>query len=149
MQTKFVVDHRLFHRTGDVGYFDQSGNLWYCGRKRDCLRISWELNGLVQTLLPPVCVEGIIDAKLGRDVRSAMIPFQDKPVILLERFPVVQTTTKKELISVIFEGSAFEGFQFADLQTYPHRFPTDATHNSKIRRDLLATWYTQNYATSK
>src|SRR5262249_34092040 len=32
---------RLWHRMGDVGYFDEQGRLWYCGRKSHRVVAPW------------------------------------------------------------------------------------------------------------
>lgn len=65
----------FFHRMGDVGYFDDDGRLWFCGRKAHCVHTSKvmddgimmmpltsDVNGVVlKGMIPPVCVEGVIN----------------------------------------------------------------------------------------
>ncbi len=125
----------VLHRMGDLGYFDEQGRLWFCGRKSHRLQTS---SGLV----PSVPVEGVFNEH--PDVfRTALVgvgaPGQQKPVLCVEMQPgkrwdgAVESAMRR-----LAEGTRWEGTVTAFL---PHPgFPTDARHNSKIRRGDLADW---------
>lgn len=41
-------------RTGDVGYFDEKGRLWYCGRKKECVHVQ-------NKIIAPLKVESVFN----------------------------------------------------------------------------------------
>jgi acyl-CoA synthetase (AMP-forming)/AMP-acid ligase II len=129
-----------WHRMGDVGYLDEQGRVWYCGRKADRVQTA------AGTLFTDPC-EAIFNQHL--DVfRSALVGIgptgHQRPVIVIEPHPGT------------FPATADEGTRFSDElrrlgAAYPvtagisavlfHRaFPVDVRHNVKISRDKLAIW---------
>ena len=70
----------FFHRMGDLGYRDDRGRLWFCGRKSHRVILH-------DTTLYTICCEGVFNAH--PDVaRSALVGVQDKqammPVLCVE-----------------------------------------------------------------
>lgn len=128
----------FWHRMGDVGYFDDSGRLWFCGRKAH--RVQTDSG----TLFTEPC-EAIFNDH--PDVyRSALVPYraggQVVPAIFIEpepgRFPRTPT-----------DEAAFRDAMRALAQTTPlttsiehvffhESFPVDRRHNAKIHREELA-----------
>ena len=69
--------HDIWHRTGDLGYFDNQGRLWYCGRKSDRLHYGNDV-----TLYPVQC-EAIINT-CKRVRQSAIVYCGARPVLVVE-----------------------------------------------------------------
>ncbi|HYV48747.1 MAG TPA: fatty acid CoA ligase family protein [Myxococcaceae bacterium] len=126
---------RILHRMGDLGYLDGQGRLWFCGRKAERL----ETEGGV---IPPVRVEGIFNEH--PDVlRTALVGLgprgREVPVLCVEMEPGRRFTPETVAgLRHLAEGSCYSGLVRHFL---PHPgFPTDARHNSKIRREELRGW---------
>lgn len=51
---KIAEDGKIWHRIGDMGYFDKNGRLWFCGRKAHRVILPTEI-------LYPVCCEAIFN----------------------------------------------------------------------------------------
>lgn len=126
---------RVLHRMGDLGRFDDEGRLWFCGRKAHRVETA---DGLVT----PVAVEGIFNEH--EDVfRTAIVgvgPAGRKKVVLCVELKqgVAASEALKENILTLANGTPFEGVVCAVM--FHPCFPTDARHNSKIRREDLTPW---------
>lgn len=134
-QAKISDGQTTWHRMGDLGYLDASGRLWFCGRKTHRLETE-------QGMLPAVCVEGIFNQH--PDVfRSALVGVgplgHQRPVLCVELEEGRAFTP--ELVQALLKLA--DGTPYADRVTHilhHPRFPTDARHNSKIRREDLRAW---------
>jgi acyl-CoA synthetase (AMP-forming)/AMP-acid ligase II len=133
--SKIARDGRVLHRMGDLGMLDEQGRLWFCGRKAHRI----ELEGLV---LGADAVEGIFNehedvfrtALLGVGPRGKQIP-----VLCVEMEPGKSFTPEvQQQLAVLAKGTSVEG-RIARFLPHPG-FPTDARHNSKIRREDLLVW---------
>lgn len=125
----------VWHRMGDLARFDDSGRLWFCGRKSHRLQTA-------DGMLPCVPVEGIFNEH--PDVfRTALVGVgprgHEEPVLAVEMLPSKRWDGAVEAaLSKLAEGTDYEGVVKRFL---PHAgFPTDARHNSKIRRGELKRW---------
>lgn len=128
------------HRMGDLGYLDESGLLWMCGRKAHrvetdkkvlfsipCERIFNTHNSVKRTALvgvkinhksvPLLCVELTDEAKNNKDFDEA---------ILFSALKVSALAHKQT--------SAISHFLIHE------NFPVDIRHNAKIFREKLAVW---------
>ena len=76
-ETKFRVDGRIWHRTGDMGYLDDRGRLWLLGRASAVID---DARGIVY----PFAVECVAREVLGVR-RSAMIAREGRRVLVVER----------------------------------------------------------------
>jgi len=127
----------FWHRMGDVGYFDERGRLWYCGRKAD--RVTTDRG----TLFSVQC-EAIFDTH-PKVRRTALVgvPVQngEMPVICVELLPEIPRRAR----------GAVEADLRALAERYAHtrdirhflfhsRFPVDIRHNAKIGRPELGRW---------
>jgi acyl-CoA synthetase (AMP-forming)/AMP-acid ligase II len=123
------------HRMGDVGYRDDRGRLWFCGRKghrvvtpngtlfTDMVEPIFN-SGIGRTALVGVCREGIVHPILCVEILAKVsIPNYQKE--LLDR---AQSFPHTKSIRTILAYPMFKGF------------PVDVRHNSKIFREKLATW---------
>lgn len=126
----------FWHRIGDVGYLDEEGLLWFCGRKAH----------IVHTAAGPlysVCCEGILDSH-PQVFRSALVGVgprgQQKPVAVIERFPIKgppPAAIRADLQSLAKSfplTAGIDTFEFIDAM------PVDTRHNVKINREALSEW---------
>ena len=136
----------VWHRMGDVGYFDAQGRLWFCGRK------AHRVTTPDGTLFPVPC-ETIFNAH--PDVqRTALVGVgpqeRQRPVLVVEPrkgcFP--QSILEKQRFTLELLALGVEYSHTRDIQDvlfYPDIFPTDVRHNVKIQREKLATWAIKHY----
>lgn len=129
---------RILHRMGDLGYLDESGRLWFCGRKSHRVETA-------DGMIPGVPVEGVTNEH--PDVfRTALVGVgsrgRETPVMCVELrpgrawSPAIEADLTKRL-----EATRWAGVVKRFLQ-HP-AFPTDARHNSKIRAEELKVWATE------
>ena len=140
------TDGGVWHRMGDVGYFDAQGRLWFCGRKAH--RVTTP-----EGILFPVPCETIFNAH--SDVhRTALVGVgsqgHQRPVLVVEprkgRFP--QSILEKQRFTLELLALGVEYPHTRDIQDmlfYPDTFPTDVRHNAKIQREKLAAWAVKHY----
>ncbi|NBR06221.1 MAG: peptide synthase [Planctomycetes bacterium] len=129
------VDGKTLHRMGDLGYFDASGRLWFCGRKSQ--RVS-AANQLFHT----VPIEGIFDSVPGV-FRSALVGIGAPGI----QIPVLCVEKEKGLLSdqELLRNLASRALLYPETKDITKflihpSFPVDIRHNSKIKREELATW---------
>src|SRR5262245_34152306 len=127
---------RLWHRMGDLGYFDDSGRLWFCGRKAH--RVVTPGATLFTDRVEPVFnnVPGILRTALVGVTRNGttypvlcyVLGGADRPLAEVER----------DLRAVGLRYAHTRGIEV--YLEYPRDFPVDVRHNSKIFREKLAKW---------
>ncbi len=130
---------RTWHRIGDVGYRDEQGRIWFCGRKAH--RVETE-HGTMYT----VRCEAVFNEH--PDVyRSALVGVgpkgRQKPVIVVEPetgcSPVGHGVQRfrDELLEL---GRANRLTRRVDTVLFHRSLPVDIRHNAKINREELAVW---------
>jgi acyl-CoA synthetase (AMP-forming)/AMP-acid ligase II len=126
----------FWHRMGDVGYVDDLGQLWFCGRKAHRV----ELEG--ETLYSLQC-EGVFNAH-PEIYRTALVGVQRDgrtlPVLCVELRgdrTVDRTKTETELRAT---ATGNERTRRIDTFLFHDDFPVDTRHNAKISREKLAIW---------
>lgn len=128
----------VVHRMGDVGYFDEAGRLWFCGRKSQ--RVTTAQGTLFTEKVEPVCNSH------PQVYRSALVGIgpagAQQPVVVLELEPDVDRQEHqriaRELRDLVRRQAETAGIcRFA---VYPRAFPVDIRHNAKIGREKLAQW---------
>jgi len=132
---------RLWHRMGDVGYFDDQGRLWYCGRKSH--RVVTPAGTLFTEQVEPVfnTVPGVFrTALVGVDYKGVT-----HPVICVELGDAAGPAERpwREIEQDLRDaGQRHEHTQRIDvfLEYLPGSFPVDVRHNSKIFREQVAKW---------
>jgi acyl-CoA synthetase (AMP-forming)/AMP-acid ligase II len=132
-RAKIADGDGFWHRMGDLGYRDEDGRLWFCGRKSQ----------RVETAAGPVFtapVEGIFNAH--PDVlRSALIGVRGEARAVLELEDGAQgrdvgvLTAELRAMAAHHEGAS----RVTRFHVHPG-FPVDIRHNAKIRRGELAGW---------
>ncbi len=137
---KIVDGPDVWHRVGDVGYFDRQGRFWMCGRLAH--RVSTP-DGPMYT----VPCEAVFNQH--PDVyRSALVgvgrPGLQRPVIVIEplkhRVPRTRRSRANLLAEVRELGKANPRTARIDDFLLHRAFPVDVRHNAKIFREKLAVW---------
>ena len=127
----------FYHRMGDLGYFDDKGRLWFCGRKSE--RIELE-----DISLFTICCEGVFNTH-ERVFRSALIGLQqegkNKAAICIELEADSQYSKQSVIIQELKDiGARYpHTAMIQDFFIHPG-FPVDIRHNAKIGRRQLAEW---------
>ena len=130
----------IWHRMGDVGYLDERGRLWFCGRKNHRVTTN------TKTLFTVQC-EAIFNQH--PDVfRSALVGVGPKgsqrPVVIIEPKAgkmAARGEDAKRFTQELFRlgGQNELTRDIKDVLFHP-AFPVDFRHNSKIIREKLALW---------
>jgi acyl-CoA synthetase (AMP-forming)/AMP-acid ligase II len=130
----------VLHRMGDVGYLDDRGRLWFCGRKSHRVVTPW--GTLFTDMVEPVF------NTLPNVRRTALVGVTRKgltyPVMCFEfesgHFPqqYIATPHFQALLNELRQRCPIAKAPVALLR-HPH-FPVDVRHNSKIFREKLAVW---------
>ncbi len=127
----------FYHRMGDVGYFDESGRLWFCGRKSQRVRapggdlFSTQFEGIFNTH-PHVAKSALVGIRRGD---------AEEPVICIERNTEGKRTAEKTLRTELLAlAQRHERTRIIHHILFHPRFPVDIRHNAKIGREKLALW---------
>jgi acyl-CoA synthetase (AMP-forming)/AMP-acid ligase II len=137
----------VLHRMGDVGYLDDRGRLWFCGRKSHRVVTPWGtlFTDMVEPVFNPVLFV----------YRTALVGVTREgvtyPVVCVERLAEHHApwghiwSIRPRSWCYIVNDLRQAGSQFDHtrrIETFlPHPgFPVDVRHNSKIFREKLAVW---------
>jgi acyl-CoA synthetase (AMP-forming)/AMP-acid ligase II len=127
----------LRHRMGDLGYFDEKGRIWFCGRKTQ--RVIAE-TGTFYTI-PCEAVFNVHPAVYRSALVSVSINEKIKPVICVELTPEAKKADveaiRKELLVL---GAVHPHTSDIKHILFHPSFPVDIRHNAKIFREKLAVW---------
>lgn len=125
----------IWHRMGDLGWRDDKGRIWFCGRKAHRVQLR------TRTLFT-VCCEAVFNKhpKVSRSALVGVGPASSREAVLCiepkerlgkkERASVVRELRRMAEQSPVTEGIT----RFAFFRS----FPVDIRHNSKIFREALA-----------
>lgn len=132
-----VADSKFFHRMGDVGYLDERGRIWFCGRKSHRVETA---GGTMFT----ICCEAIFNTH-PVVFRSALVGVkrngQTEPVICVELEAQAKSRNQVALRSELCELAAKHPHtQSIRTVLFHPSFPVDIRHNAKIFREKLAVW---------
>lgn len=134
---KIVDGERFWHRMGDLGYLDDQGRLWFCGRKAHrvvCEEITYY----------SIPCEAIINEHESV-YRSALVGVTDEnganlPVIIIEPVKGFAGDERKLLAEVGALARASKVTEDIDTFIVHPDFPVDIRHNAKIFREKLSVW---------
>lgn len=125
----------FWHRVGDLGYRDDAGRIWFCGRKAHRVRTA---NGTLYT----ICCEAVFNCHPQVN-RSALVgigePGSQLPILIIEPNAMIIDAAKlfaelRELALQHTHTAVIEKFLIHES------FPVDIRHNAKIFREKLAVW---------
>ena len=140
-KSKINDGENIWHRMGDLGYFDEEGYLWFCGRK----------NERVQTTDKMLCTDPLENIfNTHKEVmRSALVGVgeelnADKVVLVVEPQDanlLKNKSARNALIQDLLKlaDSRDDCCLITDVLVRAD-FPVDIRHNAKIKRDILREW---------
>ncbi len=133
--TKIADGNEFWHRMGDMGYFDDKGRLWFCGRKGHRVITC---SGVLYT----ICCEALFNEHPAV-FRSALVgvgsPGNQMPVIIVELHD--KTTKREKLVAELRQIARHNELTRSIKHFFIHPdFPVDIRHNAKIFREKLAGW---------
>ncbi len=130
---------RIVHRMGDVGWFDEDGRLWFCGRK----------SHRVETADGPLYTEQVepIFNTHPSVKRTALVGVgshgSQRPVLCIEANHDIASNDHARIESELRAiGQRFPHVAGIDTLLFHPGFPVDIRHNAKIGREKLAEWAT-------
>ncbi|MEY2820290.1 MAG: hypothetical protein RL275_3753, partial [Chloroflexota bacterium] len=137
--SKIDLHEGIIHRMGDVGYFDEEGRLWYCGRKSHRVQTKDDVLFTEQ-------IENMFNAH-PHVFRTALVGVKGEPVLWIELQKGVNMG--KEKIILELKALVASHPQASRIQTFLFlkKFPTDVRHNSKIIREKLTVMADQKLIT--
>jgi len=127
----------IWHRMGDVGYLDEGGRVWFCGRKAHRVVTP---RGTLYT----IPVEGVFNVHPAV-FRTALVgvgkPGNQVPVLCVELEKKSGKTEQEQIRRELLEiGSSFPHTKDIREILFHPAFPVDIRHNAKIFREKLAVW---------
>ena len=133
---KVVEGDRVWHRMGDMGYLDATGQLYFCGRR-------------VHMVVTParvfhsVPIENVFNRHPAVS-RSALVGVDGGAALVVEptgeHWPLA-AGARRRLAEELGALAAADPVTAAIRRFYFHpSFPVDARHNAKIFRDKLSVW---------
>jgi acyl-CoA synthetase (AMP-forming)/AMP-acid ligase II len=130
-------DGGVWHRMGDVGYRDNRGRIWFCGRK------SHRVTTAGETLFT-IPVEGVFNTH-PTVFRTALvgvgIPGSQQPVLCVELEKKAGKPEQEQIRTELLElGSLYPHTRNIRTILFHSAFPVDIRHNAKIFREKLAVW---------
>lgn len=135
-------DGSVRHRMGDVGYLDEGGRVWFCGRKAHRVVLAGRTLFSVQ-------VEAIFNTH--PDVfRSALVGVerdgQTVPALCVEVEKGARRRARRKIARELFKIGRQHDHTAEIHHIFFHpAFPVDIRHNAKIGREKLADWASQNW----
>ncbi len=134
----------VWHRMGDVGYLDNVGRIWFCGRKSH--RVVTE-----KETLYTIPVEGVFNTHPAV-FRSALVGIDGthgtrRPILCVE-LEAKQNRQARERIrqELLALGASYPHTRGIKEILFHPGFPVDIRHNAKIFREKLAVWAKQRLA---
>jgi acyl-CoA synthetase (AMP-forming)/AMP-acid ligase II/pimeloyl-ACP methyl ester carboxylesterase len=135
---KILDGESFWHRMGDVGYLDEEGYLYYCGRKSHSV---YAPTGVYHS----VPLEEIFNG-LPKIRRTALVAIRGgrEPAIVVEPFPQFwpESESDREVFLAELKSCAAKSHLTEGIKSFFfHKcFPVDPRHNAKIFRDKLGDW---------
>ncbi len=133
---KIYDNAKIWHRMGDLGWRDNQGRVWFCGRKSH--RVVTE-----KETLYTIPVEAIFNQHPAV-FRSALVGVGEMgaqtAVICIELIPdtdLAQEAIEEELLKIAVRNPLTRPIE--EVRFHPG-FPVDVRHNAKIFREKLAVW---------
>lgn len=140
------LGQRIWHRLGDIGYFDDDGLLWFCGRKAHRIETA-------SGITPPVPAENVYNLH-PRVRQTALVGLgprgRERSVLIVEPEAKAMPKNAGECAAFALEladlarerGPAPRNLAWPSVETvlYRRSFPMDVRHNAKIQREKLKAW---------
>ncbi len=125
------------HRMGDLGYIDEKGRLWFCGRKSHRVITGGE------TLFADQC-EALFNAEthVARTALVGVGSYPDQTPVLIAQLNEKGRAADKDIIAKSLLDIAAGNDMIRSIKKilFHKKFPTDIRHNAKIFREQLKVW---------
>lgn len=134
-KSKIYDGEKVWHRIGDLGYFDSLGNLWFCGRKVH------RVNTNLQTHYSVTC-ESIFNQH-PEVTRSALVGLdangeKNAGIVIERKRPFLKSNRLRFENELLNLANKFEHTKDIKQIFYCPQFPVDIRHNIKINRTELS-----------
>lgn len=129
-QLRFEGERLSAHDTGDLGFVDDSGALWFSGRRSEALNSG-------EFLLPPTGIENPYNENVHIAecaLVGTVVNGKEEPVLLLRPTSWLQMI---KCIAAAHQISLAHQHKIKHFIMWPFRFPKDKRHNAKIDRIKL------------
>ena len=131
----------FWHRMGDLGFIDEKGRVWFCGRKSHRLETS-------DGILCPIHIEALAN-QLSAVKRTAVIGVgtigNEKPVLLIEENEQTKALSQTERQALLSNAKQLKSPTLPNQTLFDvafwEKFPVDVRHNAKINREALQKDY--------
>jgi olefin beta-lactone synthetase len=133
-----IIDGKgFYHRMGDVGYKDEKGRVWFCGRKNHRVETKTE------TLFTIPC-EGVFNTH-PEVFRTALVGVKKQgniiPVLCVEMEQNVKWDKREKISEELLKiGESQPHTEKITTLLFHPSFPVDIRHNAKIHREKLQVW---------
>jgi acyl-CoA synthetase (AMP-forming)/AMP-acid ligase II len=129
-------DGAIWHRMGDLGYKDEHGRIWFCGRK------SHRVVTTDRTFFTIPC-EAVFNTHQNV-ARTALVGVAGRPVLCVEPLRHLSKQEKRQLeADLLAIAGRFEHTKNIQEFLFHPSFPVDIRHNAKIFREKLQVWASQ------
>jgi len=127
----------IWHRMGDVGYFDTRGRLWYCGRKSQ--RVTRQNDSLYADQIEAIFN---VHPEVARTALVGIGPAgQQTPVLCVETLDKAGRKRRERIRFDLLQIGRNHSVSKSIQQILFHKsFPVDIRHNAKIGREKLSIW---------
>ena len=127
----------FYHRMGDLGYFDEGGRLWFCGRKAHRVETGGEQ-------LFTIPCEAVFNTH-EKVFRTALVGVGSgadrRPVLCVELEAQYRSADRAKLTEELLAlGRARPHTRNIRTVLFHSSFPVDIRHNAKIFREELSAW---------
>ena len=130
--SKLISETGLWHRMGDLGYLDDLGRIWFCGRKVHALE--WDDQWYYS-----ICVEGPFNQIEGVKRTALVQDVEGRPSLCFEMNKLdFESQRFKEKVGALCHTLNLN--KVIKRIYYCQAFPVDGRHNIKIDRKLLSLW---------
>jgi olefin beta-lactone synthetase len=137
---KSATGDAVLHRMGDVGYRDERGRLWFCGRKSHRVIAGGE----TYFTIPCEAIFNTHHEVARTALVGAIRDGQVVPVICVEPVRRLSRDERRVLaLELLDRGGRFAVTRNVRTVLFHPSFPVDARHNAKIFREKLAVWATR------
>jgi len=126
----------VWHRMGDLGYLDEQGRIWFCGRKSHRVQTA---DGDMYT----IPCEAVFNTH-PKVFRTALVGIgaigQQKPVLCVELEKDIDANEQQIRQELLDIGSKHDHTKSIQDVLFHPSFPVDIRHNAKIGREALGRW---------
>lgn len=133
----YEPNNEFRHRMGDLGYYDDKGRVWFCGRKTHRVvtnkstffTITCEA---IYNTHPDVYRSALVGVKINNEMT---------PLICIELEANSKNKDKEQIKKELLDiANKFDHTKEIKHILFHDSFPVDIRHNSKIFREKLAVW---------